>query len=302
LLSTSAFNAVISTNNSLRLNGANRYSHAYADALTIFNNSMNVSTITFGANASFPGTAFSFQGYSNALYQYIEYYSTTTNLYTTFTNILSTTTILMNQYIIDRYGTILPSSIVSRTQYTAPLPFQLLFDYNLKVPYNTQFDEWGLGWYLGFPKTTVPLAGPRTYVTSDTFIRIVQNYIYLKLNAAYNITTLAVSGKENLSETLESQGQDTAYFTKVILNDFAAYCRAGVQLQKDFEPVLGKFEKITCQLVDKNGNQLSNTDCEFDATFSITELTNGPDDRSAIVTPQGALDVFKQKIFGLPNK
>ena len=301
LLSTSAFNAVISTNNSLRLSGANRYSHAYADALTIFNSSMQVSSITFGANAAFPGTAFTFQGYNNVLSQYIAYYSTTTNLYTTFTNVFSTTTTLMNRYIVDVYGTILPSSILSRTQYTAPLPFQLLFDYNLKAPYNTQYDEWGLGWYLGFPKATVPLVGPRTYVTSDTFIRIVQNYIYLKLNAAYNITTMAVSGKENLSETLESQGQDTAYFTKVILNDFAAYCRAGVQLQKDFEPVLGKFERITCQLVDKNGNQLSNTDCEFDATFSITELTNGPDDRSVMVTPQGALDVFKQKIFGRPN-
>ena len=303
LLSTQAFNAVISTNNSLRLNnGYNRYSHAYADALTIFNDSMMVSSITFGGNAGFAGQSFSFQGYADAFSQYQVYYSTTTGLYQTYTTIFSTTTTAMDNYVTQVYGDILPSSILSRSQYTAPLPFQLLFRYDLKEPYLSQFDEWGLGWYLGFPKANVPLAGPRTYVTSDTFIRIVQNYIYLKLNPAFNINTIAVSGKENLSETRESQGQDVQYFTKILTNNFGDYCRAGVQLQKDFEPVIGKYEIISCQLVDKNGIQITNDDCDFDLTIGITELTNGPDDRSAMVSPEGALDVYKQKIFGLPNK
>jgi hypothetical protein len=303
LLSTPAYLAVISTNNGLRLGNGHRFSHAYADALTIFNSSMFVSTV-FGTNANYAGVPFVFQGYQDALNQYMNYYSTTVGLYTTFTNIFSTTTTALNTYIEYTYPMILPSSIVNRTQYTAPLPFQLLFNYNLQPPYATQYDEWGLGWYLGFPKTAVPpqAIGPRTSVTATSFIHIVQDYIYLRLNPAYNINTMAVSGKEDLSETRESQGQDVQYFTKLILNDFAQFCRAAVQLQKNFSPVLGKYEIISIELVDKHGNRINNLDCEFDLVLEMTELSNAPEDRSSLVQPAGALGVYQQKIFGVPNK
>jgi hypothetical protein len=137
--------------------------------------------------------------------------------------------------------------------------------------------------------------GPRTYVTSSTFIRIVQQYIYLKLNPAQNINTLAVSAKENLSETRESQGMDTQYFTKIILNDFANYCRAGVQLQKDFSPVLGKYEIIECILTDQNGNTINNSDCEYDMVVQITETTNVPTDDSSLLGPTSDLTVYQNK-------
>jgi hypothetical protein len=204
----------------------------------------------------------------------------------------------MDKYITTAYGNIFPSSFLTRTQYTAPIPFQFLFLHNLKEPYLSQFDEWGLGWYLGFPKANVPLVGPRTFITSDTFIRIVPDYIYLRLNPAFNINTMAVSAKENLSETRESQGQDVQYFVKIILNDFGGYCRAGVQLDKDFTPVIGKYEIVSCQLVDKNGNQLSNLDCDYDMVLKIVEMTNGPELESSLVQPAGAMKVYQEKNFG----
>ena len=143
---------------------------------------------------------------------------------------------------------------------------------------------------------------PLTSVKAPSFIKIVQNYIYLRLNPAFNINTMAVSGKEDLSETRESQGQDVQYFAKLLLNNFGEFCRAAVQYPKEFAPVLGKFETILCQLVDKNGTQVNNLDCEFDMVLQITELTNAPEDRSSLVQPTGALNVYQQKIFGVPNK
>jgi len=295
LQNTPAYNQIISTNNGIRLGNNNRFTHAYADALINFDKQFYISTITFGAKTGYQGVPFTFNGYDDALAQYIAYYSTIESQYSVYINILSTTSGLLNEYVVLRYGSILPPGIATRSQYTAAIPFQLLCDYNLQPPYSTQPDQWGLPWYLGFPKTTVPVIGPRTYVTSSTFIRIVQQYIYLKLNPAQNINTLAVSAKENLSETRESQGMDTQYFTKIILNDFASFCRAGVQLQKDFSPVLGKYEIIECILADQNGNTINNTDCDYDMVVQITEVTNAPTADSSLLGPTSDLTVYQNK-------
>ena len=295
LQNTPAYNQIISTNNGIRLGNGNRFTHAYADALINFDKQFYISTITFGAKTGYQGVPFTFNGYDDALAQYISYYSTIESQYSVYINILSTTSGLLNEYVVLRYGSILPPGIATRSQYTAAIPFQLLCDYNLQPPYNAQPDQWGLPWYLGFPKATVPVIGPRTYVTSSTFIRIVQQYIYLKLNPAQNINTLAVSAKENLSETRESQGMDTQYFTKIILNDFANFCRAGVQLQKDFSPVLGKYEIIECILTDQNGNTINNTDCDYDMVIQITEVTNAPTADSSLLGPTSDLTVYQNK-------
>jgi hypothetical protein len=295
LQNTPAYNQIISTNNGIRLGNGNRFTHVYADTLINFDKQFYISTITFGAKTGYQGVPFTFNGYEDALAQYVAYYSTIESQYSVYINILSTTSGLLNEYVLLRYGSILPPGIATRSQYTAAIPFQLLCDYNLQPPYSKQPDQWGLPWYLGFPKTTVPVIGPRTYVTSSTFIRIVQQYIYLKLNPAQNINTLAVSAKENLSETRESQGMDTQYFTKIILNDFASFCRAGVQLQKDFSPVLGKYEIIECILADQNGNTINNTDCDYDMVVQITEVTNAPTADSSLLGPTSDLTVYQNK-------
>jgi len=295
LTSTVAYNTLISTNDGIRLGNGNKFSHYYADSLINFNNQIITSSITFGATSGFNGRVFSFTGYGDALSQYTSYYSTVQTEYVIFTQILSTATGLLNEYIVLRYGNVLPASVLQRTQYTAPIPFQLLFNYNLVEPYASQFDQWGLGWYLGFAKQPAPVYGARTRVTSDTFIRIVQDYVYLRLNPAYNANTLAVSAKEDLSQTRESQGMDTQYFTKIILNDFAGFSRAGVQLDKIFSPVLGKYEVIECQLTDKNGNTLSNADCDYDMVIQITEVTNVPTTDSSLLGPKSNLLVYENK-------
>jgi len=279
----------ISTNNRiLRANG-NYFSHEYADSLISFNNLFST-TATLGNSFGTAGSTFTFAGYGDALNQYVSLYNSTTQSYVQYTTILSTATGELNQYVIERYGNILPANVLNRNQITDPIPFQFLFLSKLEIPYINYYDQWGLGWNLGFKKQdTTP---PRTTITSDTFIRIVQDYIYLRLNPEFDLNNLGVSGKEDLAMCQDSAGQGAKYFSKIILNDFANYCRTAIQAPKEFNPVLGKFDRLSCQLVDRNGNQISNVDCEYDFVFEVTEVLNGPKPDASLLGPTSQTNLF----------
>jgi hypothetical protein len=288
------YSNIINTNNSIRLGNGNTFSHAYADQLILFDRTFYADTITFGAKIGFSGVTIpdGLSGYNDAYTKYLTYYTDINSLYSEFTSILSTTQGQLNEYIISRYGSVLPPNITSRNRFTDPLPFQLLLSTTLVAPYTGYYDEWGLGYYLGFNKADRP-DQPRTTVTSDTFIRIVQDYIYLRVNPEQNANTMGVSAKENLAETRESQGEDTKYFSKIILNNFGEYSRTALIQQKQFKPVLGRMETITCQLVGKNGQQINNTGCEYDMVLEITELTNTPVDTNSLSGPTTDLNVYQ---------
>lgn len=280
----------ISTNNAIRLGNGNYFSHEYADALVKFDSFFSTSA-TFGNALGTVASTFTFTGYADALNQYVSLFQSTTVIYSDYTSILSTANGELNQYVTERYGNILPANVLNRNQITDPLPFQFLFLSKLTQPYLGYYDQWGLGWNLGFnKKDTTP---PKTTITSDTFIRIVQDYIYLRLNPEFEINSLGVSGKEDLAVCQDSAGQGAKYFSKIILNDFASYCRTAVQAPKEFSPVLGKFDKLSCQLIDRNGNAISNVDCEYDFVLEVTEIVNGPKADSSLLGPTSDLDIYK---------
>jgi hypothetical protein len=258
-------------------------SHEYADALKIFDSSF--SPQTFGRTTTFSGVGFATIGYNNTLSSFVNFSINTSTANILYTNILSTATGQLNEYVLDRYGNILPSTIINRNRITDPLPFSFLFSTMTMPPYKFLPDEWGLGWNLGFRKVDTV---PRTTITSDTFIRITQDYIYLRLNPEFNTNTLAVTGKENLSESREAQSQDTKYFSKILLNNFGGFSRAAVQLPKLFNPVLGKYDTVSCQLVDQFGVQLVNQDCDYDFVLEVTEIDQRPKDTASLVLPQSA--------------
>jgi hypothetical protein len=264
------YSTFIGQNDAIRDNTSNFYSHPYADALIKFDKSFVGSTI-FGRKLGFSGFTIGFSGYCDALNKYTQLYSSIRNIFSLYTSVFSTATGELNQYTTARYGNILPSTILNRNRITDPLPFSLLFGTYTLPPYNQFENEWGLGWNLGFQKKDT---FPAVIQTSQTFIRIIDDYIYLRLNPEINLNALAVSAKENLSQSRETQGEESKYFAKIILNNFGGFCRTAIQLPKNFTPYLNKFDTLSCQLVDRNGSQIDNQDCEFDFVLEVQEMQN----------------------------
>lgn len=281
VLNNATYSTLISTNDAYRSSAC--ISHNYADSLITFNSAFST-TVTFGRRLGTTGTTFAFNGYSTTMATYTTFNSSITSTFTSLTNILSTASGLLNEYVLTRYGSVLPSTIINRNRITDPLPFSLLFGSKTPEPYKSLPDEWGLGWNLGFAKRDTPF---RVTITSDTFIRIVQDYIYLRLNPELNVNALAVSGKENLSETRDSAAQDAKYFSKILLSGFGQFSRAAVQLPKQFNPVLGKYDTVICELVDKFGQRINNTDCDYDFVLECSEIGQGPKDVASLVLPLG---------------
>jgi hypothetical protein len=282
------YNTIVSTNNHYRSLGC--YTHGYADALINFSKSFST-TQSYGQSISYNGIEITTTNYQEALTQYIALYSNVTNEISRFTSILSTATGQLNIYIFNTYGNILPpNALPPRSQFTAPIPFQFLFSTYTTTPYSLLSDQWGLGYNLGFPmKDTFP---PRVTIISETFIRIVQDYVYLRLNPEFNMNKMGVTNKENLSETRDPAAEDQKYFSKIILNDFASYCRTAIQRPVDFAPVLGQLNTISCQLVDRTGHQITNADCEYDLVLEITELESKPVDGSTLLDTKADLNVI----------
>lgn len=280
-ISTAYYSTVINTNDSIRLADGNFYSHQYADALIRFDALFRYpGGKTFGKRIGYSGVTFYLSGYPDAIKQYIIYYSTLSGTLAIYNQVLSTTTGLLNQYVEERYFAILPDYTLNRTRITDPLPFSLLLKSKLQPPYDTQFDEWGLGWNLGFPKEDTSYLVTQI---SDTFIRITQDYIYLRLNPEMNLNTMGLSKKEDLALSREPFSEDTKYFAKIILNNFGGFCRAAVQMPKQFNPVLGKYDTISLELIDRNGNRIDNADCDYDIVIEFAEVMDGARDKFALL-------------------
>ena len=271
----------VSTNNVARASA--RLSREYADALQLFDTSFSVSK-TFGRSPTSPGSNVTFQNFQDCYTQFSTVYTKFVSSFQTTATIFSTASAQLTAYANQKYSNILPPFALQRNNLSDPLPFQFLFSTYINPTYANRYDEWGLGYNLGFNKADVP-SQPRTLVVSDTFIRIVHNYIYLKISPELNMNRLAVSNKENLAETHDPSAEDLKYFSKILLNDFASFCSAAVQMPIQFHPPLGKLDAISFQLLDKNGTPINNVDCEYDIVLEATEIQYTQKDNSAMLKP-----------------
>ena len=261
-------------NESVRYTNGNYYSHNYALGLIRFNNSFKVKK-SFGlglGSATYLGETFDGTAVSNAfraaLTQYVTLYNNIQTNQLTVNSAATNALTSLTNYVNIRYQGILPTSFLKRSRLSDPIPFQIRFKSSLIAPYLTAFDEWGLGWNLGFDKIDTTFA---TQQTATTFIRIIDDYIYLKMNNEVDMNTIDISEKEYLNRSQDTFGQSSRYFAKLLLNTFGNFSQTYIQAPKIFNPVLGKLDKFHFQWVDRFGNVINNNDCEFNITLQVEE-------------------------------
>jgi hypothetical protein len=194
----------------------------------------------------------------------------------------------VSNFIRTQLSTILPSNVNTGTQYTNPLLYSLLFGSGNNYISSNSLEEWGIGWNLGFPKVDTPLL---TIQTGTSFYKILDDYIYVKLNPEYPINCLDTTGAENLQITRESTGNVKGYNMKLLLNNFGGYAQTAILNPVVLNPPISRMDKLTLQLLDLNGTVLSNANCEWNGCLQITEALDQPTQDSSIIKLNVTQDV-----------
>jgi len=260
----------------------NYYTHDYTRALIHFNNNYK-GTFLMGkgiTNPDYPGIKIVSAGFVDYMNQFIYYNTYIKDLVANITAAQASALAAVQQYIVTNYAGVLPPVVLQRNRYTEPLLFSVQFNSALVAPYTTAFDQWGLGWNLGFAKIDT---GFNTRHVANTFIRIVDDYIYLKLNEDLNINNIDISTKEDLSQSRDTFGQSKRYYGKLLLNSFGSFAQTFIQSAKAFTIPVGRLDKLTFQLVDAYNRPLSNNDCEYNVVLQVDEMIDVIDTASIVV-------------------
>jgi hypothetical protein len=175
---------------------------------------------------------------------------------------------LMNQFILDNLIYILPSNALNRQGFTESITFSILWRSSLTPLYLSLEDEWGLGWNLGYPKRDTSYS---TIQRADSFFKILDDYIYLKLNPEYDMNRVDFGAKENLSRTNEPTGQIRGFNGKLLLNTFGNYAQTIIQNPVYFNPPSLRLDKLQFQWIDLVGQVIDNAECEWNAAIQIVE-------------------------------
>jgi hypothetical protein len=247
------------------------FNNRYAYVLSNFNIAYVQSNSYFGQNTipNFQGSSIntsSFKEFATNMSTIYGSYLTTAN---TLQNITDTVNSNMLTYISTTLKYIFPPSAANRQNFTDPLTFQILWKSALMPQYAALLEDWGLGYNLGYSKEDTPQYSTYTFATS--FYKILEDYIYLRLNPEYKMNRIDGTFMENLQVTRDSTGQVDQYYGKLLLNNFNTYSTTFISNQAAFNPPIGRLETMYFEWVDVGGTQISDTQCEWTASLTITE-------------------------------
>jgi hypothetical protein len=212
-------------------------------------------------------------GFGDVLDVFLTYYQNYSALNAIISSINAAVLSNLNKFIATELINILPPSALSRQKYTDPLLYSLLFSSGNNYAFADLEEEWGIGWNLGFVKLDT---GFLTRHTGNSFFKILDDYVFIKLNDEFQMNRIDTSGKENLAATREPTGGVSQYNTKLLLTTFGGYAQTAINNPIQFNPPLGKLDRISFQLMDTAGNIINNADCEWNASLQITEQMDGP--------------------------
>ncbi len=245
------------------------YNPNYVIDLLLFDYAFSTNGL-YGENSlsNYGGSNISSVNYADFFAQFSTLYTGYASTGTAIAQIQSTIAANLQAYISTYFGTILPSSIYQHQRITDALPYDLLFSTSVAPQVERRDTDWGLGYNLGFARSNYE---GRTVYTAPTFYKILDDYIYLQLNDQQSMNLLDTTGRETLSNTLESTGEVRKYFGKLLLNSFGSYAQSMIGTTVTFNPPLGRLDKMTFSWVDIDGNVIDNNDCEWSAVFLVNE-------------------------------
>ncbi len=253
----------------LQVTSAN-FNPTYATILSNFDVAFQQSNSFFGQ-----GFAPDFNGSnldSSNFQQFASNYSTLYYSYQSNANLLTNITQYVNSnmtiFISTQLHYILPPSALLRQNFTDPLTFKLLWLTGLLPQYRPLLEDWGLGYNLGYAKRDTPYS---TYHQATSFYKILEDYIYLRLNPEYQMNRLDTTYKENFNVTRDSTGQINNFHGKLLLNDFNTYSRSFVSNQVTFNPPIGRLDQMYFEWVNVVGDRIDDFDCEWSCSLNITE-------------------------------
>jgi hypothetical protein len=275
-------------------NNAGAFNPSYYTALSNFEYSFRFQNQNFGYNPTqnISGSNITSTGFG----YFLNLYTGLFNLYNSNVQVINTITNSVNSnmftFINDYLSYVLPDYAKTRQNFTEAITFSILWKSALpggglqqvgQPPSAQQFsgngcaivpnylkveEDWGLGYNLGYAKVDTPYA---TIQRAPSFFKILDDYIYLKLNMEYDMNKMDFGGKENLKETTDSTGQINGYNGKLLLNTFGSYAQTIIQNPVYFNPPILRLEKLTLQWYDTAGALITNTECDWNAAIQFVE-------------------------------
>ncbi len=247
-----------------------QYNSNYAAILSNFDGSFRQSTSFFGGGLlpNFDGSNFdttNFQGFASNVSTIYQGYQSNATLLSNITNYVNSNLL---GYISTNLKFILPPGSLSRQNFTDPIIFSLFWKSGLLPQYKNLLEDWGLGYNLGYAKLDTPFS---TYHRATSFYKILEDYIYLRLNPEFQTNRMDTTFRENFKVTRDSTGAVQNFHGKLLLNNFNSFSSSFVYNNAPFNPPLGKLETMYFEWVNFVGETIDNNDCEWTATLVIAE-------------------------------
>ena len=224
---------------------------------------------TFGGTglANFSGYNISSPTFGNFLQQYSSIYTAINTNLKLVSTVNSAVTTSVKNLITGDLQNILPSYVANRETVTDPLEFSFPFSTIIQSS-NRSIEAYGLGYNLGFAPFDTAL---NTVQKANSFFKIFDDYIYMKLNVEQNMNRLDISRQENYAVTRDPTAESQLYNCKLILNTFGSFATTLVQNPVTFNPPIGKLDKLTFSWHDATGQVINNDSCVWSASIQVTE-------------------------------
>ena len=248
------------------------FNPGYLTTLQSFDSNFILSNYNFGSNATqnLPGSNITTSNFGDFLDQYNLFYNTFLTASSNLNIINSNVKESINQFIGSNLQYILPADSLVRQRFIAPILSKLMWSTMLTPIMGKLDDEWGLGWNLGFAKKDTDFT---IYHTSESFFKIQDDYIYLRLNPEFNINRLDAGAKEDYMMSREGSGVTSQYYCKLLLTSFGGNATTFIHNPVTFNPPINRITKLQFIWTDANGNILNNNDSEWDMTVNLSEYT-----------------------------